>query len=192
MPRKKKYNREEVTEKAMQVFWNNGYKATSMRALEEAMGINLYSIYAEFDSKEGVFLETLKRYQQLNKNVILKQLIDSQGDLEDIRQFFYGFVNSVKTGKTPNGCLFANTAMEFGETDEKIMQQLHIFFKLIKKAYVDLLEKAKQKGDLSPSADIHKYANYLITCTEGLSLTAKVLEEQQLSDFIETSLSVLK
>ena len=80
MPRKKEYDREEVTEKAMQVFWNNGYKATSMRTLEEEMGINLYSIYAGFEHKEGLFLETLKRYEQLNKTLILRPLIESEGD----------------------------------------------------------------------------------------------------------------
>jgi TetR/AcrR family transcriptional repressor of nem operon len=192
MPRKKKYIREDVTEKAMSVFWNNGYKATSMRMLEKEMGINLYSIYADFNSKEGIFLETLKRYRQLNKEVILKPLIDSDGDLEDIRKFFYGFVQSVKSGKTPNGCLFANTAMEIGNTDAKVLEQLNIFFKILKDAYLNLLINAMKNKQISKNADVDRYANFLVGATEGIAVTSKVLDENKLKDYIETTLSVLK
>ncbi len=192
MPRKKQYRKEEVTEKAMKVFWDHGYKATSMRMLEKEMGINLYSIYADFESKEGVFLEVLKRYQKLNQEVILKSLLKSDGDLEDIRRFFYGFVESVKKGKTPNGCLFANTAMELGSADAQVTQQLDLFFRLLREAYLNLLNKAKQKKLLSKKADTDQYANYLVGVTEGVAVIAKVLDEEKIADYIEVSLSVLK
>lgn len=192
MPRKKQYIKEEVTEKAMKVFWDNGYKATSMRMLEKEMGINLYSIYADFESKEGVFIESLKRYLDLNKVVILKKLLESKGDIDDIQQFFYDFVSSVKSGATPNGCLFANTAMEIGNTDQKIMHQLDLFFNLLKDAYVRLLTKAKKKKAISNDANIDRYANYLVGATEAISVIAKVLDEDKIKDYIDTSLSVLK
>jgi len=192
MPRKKQYNKEEVTEKAMGVFWNHGYKATSMRMLEAEMGINLYSIYADFKSKEGVFLESLRRYRQLNKEVILRRLLESDGDLLDIRTFFMEFVHSVKTGKTPNGCLFANTAMEIGATDVRIKEQLDLFFTLLKEAYVNLLTKAKALKQFKTDAPINKYANYLVGITEGISVIAKVLEEDKLTDYIDTAMEALK
>lgn len=65
MPRKKQYNEQEVIEKAMQLFWRNGYETTSVQMLEKEMGINKFSIYASFGSKDGVF----GKYQMLRKTV---------------------------------------------------------------------------------------------------------------------------
>jgi TetR/AcrR family transcriptional regulator, transcriptional repressor for nem operon len=48
MPRTKSYNENEVLERAMNVFWSNGYEATSVRLLEKEMGINQFSIYSSF------------------------------------------------------------------------------------------------------------------------------------------------
>lgn len=72
MARKKKYNEEEVVEKAMNIFWKNGYKATSMKMLEEEMGINKFSIYASFGSKNGLFIESLKQYKLRVNDTVLK------------------------------------------------------------------------------------------------------------------------
>ena len=64
MARKKQYIEEEVIEKAMHLFWRNGYESTSMQMLEKEMGINKFSIYSSFGSKHGVFLESLKSYNK--------------------------------------------------------------------------------------------------------------------------------
>ena len=175
----------------MKVFWDHGYTATSMRMLEKEMGINLFSIYAGFDSKHGVFLEALQQYQALNKTVILKPLLDSKGNLEDIRAFFHGFASSVKSGNTPNGCLFANTAMEFGQKDEAVEKRLQGFFGLLQQAYILLLQKAATNGQIAKGADIEKYANYLVGCTEGIAVIAKVLDEERINDFIDVTVSAL-
>ena len=60
MARKKAYIEEQVIEKAMNLFWRNGYESTSVRMLENEMGINQFSIYASFGSKQGVFKESIK------------------------------------------------------------------------------------------------------------------------------------
>lgn len=176
----------------MKVFWDQGYTATSMRTLEKEMGINLFSIYAGFDSKHGVFLEALRQYQTLNKTVILRRLLDSQGDLQDIRLFFQEFVESVKSGRTPNGCLFANTAIEFGAKDPKVAKSLQAFFALLQQSYIQVLQKAKDNGQISKNSDIEKYANYLVGCTEGIAVIAKVLDKDRIEDFIDVTVSAIR
>ena len=72
MARAKQYNEQEVIEKAMSLFWRNGYESTSVRMLEKEMGINQFSIYASFGSKHGVFLESLKCYKSKINSVFEK------------------------------------------------------------------------------------------------------------------------
>ena len=64
MPRVKSYNKEEVLQKAMHVFWNHGYGTTSVRLLEKEMGINQFSIYSSFSNKKNLFIEALKKYSE--------------------------------------------------------------------------------------------------------------------------------
>ncbi|MEK9754967.1 MAG: helix-turn-helix domain-containing protein, partial [Rhodospirillaceae bacterium] len=63
MARPREFNREQVLERAMQVFWSKGYAATSMRDLTEAMGLSKSSLYDTFGSKHDLFLESIDFYR---------------------------------------------------------------------------------------------------------------------------------
>lgn len=190
--RKKQYIEEEVIEKAANVFWKQGYGATTVRELENEMGINQFSIYSSFGSKKGVFLKALSHYKSKVKKVFLAELIKSDGDIEDIREFFKGFVFSVKSGNTPNGCLMANTAMDMGAKDPEVKIQLQLYFVMLKDVFVEVLNKAKNKNQLKEDANVESYANYLLGCIQGLAVTAKVLDEEELHDFIDVAILSLK
>ena len=55
MPNPKKYNREDVLDRAIEVFRRLGYSATSTTELVDALGMNRKSLYAEFGSKQELF-----------------------------------------------------------------------------------------------------------------------------------------
>jgi AcrR family transcriptional regulator len=62
MGRPKKFSREGVLEKAIPVFWKNGFAHTSLPDLELATGVNKSGLYSEFESKEDLFLASLQHY----------------------------------------------------------------------------------------------------------------------------------
>ena len=62
MGRPRHFTREEVLEKAIPVFWERGYADTGLHDLEEATGVNKSGLYAEFKSKEDLFLACLRYY----------------------------------------------------------------------------------------------------------------------------------
>ncbi len=79
MPRSKSYDDNIVLERAMNVFWNNGYEATSVRLLEKEMGINQFSIYSSFYSKKKLFIESIRRYRDHEKEknyVVINSIYD--------------------------------------------------------------------------------------------------------------------
>jgi len=55
MARPIEFDREEVLQKAIGVFWQKGYSATSIKNLVEATGLQPGSIYAAFGDKRGLF-----------------------------------------------------------------------------------------------------------------------------------------
>ena len=59
MGRKKSYDREELVAKAMEIFRDHGFASTSTQMLVEGLGVNRYSLYAEFGSKQALFDEAV-------------------------------------------------------------------------------------------------------------------------------------
>ena len=64
MGRPKNFNREQVLEKAMPVFWKHGFSDTSLQELERATGVNKSGLYSEFRDKEDLFVACLRHYLQ--------------------------------------------------------------------------------------------------------------------------------
>jgi AcrR family transcriptional regulator len=60
--RPKVFDREAALDKAMTLFWQHGYEATSLADLVEATGAKAPTLYAEFTNKEGLFRAVLDRY----------------------------------------------------------------------------------------------------------------------------------
>jgi AcrR family transcriptional regulator len=72
MGRPKKFNREGVLEKALPVFWRRGFADASLHELEQATGVNKSGLYAEFEDKEDLFVQSLHYYlENLEKKGLL-------------------------------------------------------------------------------------------------------------------------
>jgi len=62
MPRQPLHDRQRSLGRAVDIFWAQGFHATSLKDLERALDMRPGSIYAAFGSKEGLFNEALDRY----------------------------------------------------------------------------------------------------------------------------------
>ena len=187
MARTKNYIEEEVIEKAMNLFWRNGYETTSTRMLEKEMGINQFSIYSSFGSKQGVFLESIKCYEKKIKD-IKNKLKSSTDCIGGIKQYFYDFIAFSAENGSNNGCMITNAAMELNEqADPLLMNEVVEFTGRIRNAFLENLMLDKTKSEET----LEREANYLIGAMMGLSVATKVFSPKQLSDFVETAFEQL-
>ena len=181
MARKKEYKEDEVIEKAMNLFWRNGYEATSMQMLEKEMGINKFSIYDSFGNKNGVFLESLALYK-LKLSQLINKLKSSEDGIVGLKQYFYDFVEFTKETEFGKGCLVTNTANEMGaDADEKIKEVLSKFTEEVKQVFFEILKKSKLKDQNT----IEQQADFLIISMFGLSSATRIFNRKQLDHYIE-------
>ncbi|WP_350291660.1 TetR/AcrR family transcriptional regulator [uncultured Croceitalea sp.] len=187
MPRKKEYKEEDVIDKAMHLFWLNGYENTSMQMLEKEMGINKFSIYSSFGNKSGVFVESLKLYRKkLNK--IISQLEASTDGVLGIKQYFYNTLDFSKGKDFCKGCLVTNTANEVdNNTDPKILSQIEDFSVYIRQLFLDNLSQDASKG----KETIEEQADYLLIAMIALSSASKICNQAQLNNYIENTFNRL-
>jgi AcrR family transcriptional regulator len=72
MGRPKNFTRDAVLEKAVPVFWRRGFADASLHELEQATGVNKSGLYAEFEDKEDLFVQSLRYYlENLDKKGLL-------------------------------------------------------------------------------------------------------------------------
>lgn len=192
MPRKKAYEIEDVLEKAMHTFWQNGYERTSVRMLEKDMGINQFSIYDSFGNKQELFIEVLKKYKDHVGSTFLKELKESKGKLADIRKFLSDYSSTVREGKNANGCLMVNTSLEVGHKDSLVLRQLELYFDFIRRILRHTLDKAKEIGEVPQDFDTEKHSLFLLGSLQGLSVYAKFQQPEEIETFIDQTMASLK
>ena len=181
MARKKEYIEDEVIDKAMNLFWQNGYENTSMQMLEKEMGINKFSIYASFGNKQGVFIKSLKAYKA-KSNVFFNKFKNASNGVEDIKQFFYDSVSTLYKEENQKGCFVTNTYNEFSESKDTIIkEQMSSFMDILKNL---IIEKLKIEGSKDEET-ILKQANYLLLAKHGLAAAARVNSKKEIEDYIE-------
>jgi AcrR family transcriptional regulator len=181
MARKKKYSETVVLEKAMRLFWRNGYENTSMQMLEKEMGINKFSIYSSFGNKQGLFLESLKTYKS-KISTMFEEFKNSNNGIEDIKTFFYNSVKICSVQGNEKGCLVTNTYNEFSEKEDKIInEQMTSFMTNLKQLFIEKLRINSNKDDET----ILKQANYLLLAKHGLAAASRVNTDREIEDYIE-------
>ena len=187
MARKKQYIESEVIEKAMHLFWQKGYESTSVRMLEKEMGINQFSMYSSFGSKQGVFLESVKCYKSKLQCIVDKLKADPNG-IEGVKEYFYDFIRFSKEKEDAKGCLIVSTISEFGkDLDPIVMSEIVIFTDKLKEIFKEKLAFDKQKN----ARKIAKQANYLMISLKGLAVASKVSSQNDMEDFIEATFEKL-
>jgi len=186
MPRKKSYEDNDVIEKATELFWRNGYQNTSMSLLESTMGINKFSIYASFGSKQGVFIASLQAYRTLHSTAIIKLKQSNQG-LIAIKTFFYDCLDIYHDTDCSKGCLMSNTRAQLNNHKEtKILAEIQSFVDYQRQLFID---KLLEHG-LDQSTAV-KQANYLIITKQSISAASKVHPIEQVHDYIEFTFNAI-
>lgn len=109
MGRTKQFNRNEVLQKALPLFWEKGFANTGLQELEKATGVNKSGLYSEFEGKCEIFLESLKYYLNLqNENSCL---VEKPLGLKNIKTILMRVI-APRDEKQPQGCFMINSFRE--------------------------------------------------------------------------------
>ncbi|MFD0516651.1 TetR/AcrR family transcriptional regulator [Paractinoplanes durhamensis] len=60
------FDAEAALDRAIEVFWRQGYEGASLSDLTEAMGINRPSLYAAYGNKDDLFRLAVARYAEVD------------------------------------------------------------------------------------------------------------------------------
>ncbi|RYZ45953.1 MAG: TetR/AcrR family transcriptional regulator [Myxococcaceae bacterium] len=190
MARTKEFDRDEAVRRAMTVFWEQGYEATSTDDLLRAMGIGRQSMYDTFGDKHGLYLEAVRLYQAEFGANMMERLRSKASPLACIREFLLSIPNGSPRERA-RGCFSVNATTERAHADPEVASLLKS--NVGPEVMTRVVREAQQKGELNPCLDARAAANLLLTTTAGLRVSAKAgLPPEALRDVVDLTLAGLK
>jgi AcrR family transcriptional regulator len=109
--RPRAYDPEKVLDQAAELFWANGFEATSLDDLSVAMGMGRPSIYNAFGDKEALFLKALERYRDTIGSTPLAAMAGKDSVSEAFDAFFQRIVAYTTGDSRHPGCLMGSVAV---------------------------------------------------------------------------------
>ncbi|MBA1143587.1 TetR/AcrR family transcriptional regulator [Mesorhizobium sp. CCANP35] len=175
----------------MRVFWRNGYEATSMSDLVDALGINRASLYAAFGDKEALFLRVLDRYRQDFTERPVAALNEFEDPREAVGAFLYRTVDHLTDDRLPRGCLFANAILESPGGSERICQAVANGVAGLEDAIYHVLLRSSGTDKIPVGTDCRALARFFVGVAQGMALMAKVSPDKSLVlDIASTSMAI--
>ena len=180
MPSPKGYVREELLDRAIELFRRQGYSATSTAELVDELGVNRKSMYSEFGSKQELFEAALERYSEIHLSRVLAPIEDPAANAESIRAAFRTYASAIDTPFNGLGCLMANTAVERAALDPGSARFVDTYLGRLEAGFRRALENARSDGDVSGDADLDDLAAFFAMSVVGVSalIRAKAPGEQ--------------
>jgi len=190
MARSKEFEESAVLDKAMKLFWEQGYEKTSLTDLVEHMGIHRRSLYDTFGDKHTLFLKAMDRFRTKIKTELAGVVKRSETAVEALQLIFsymiYGNEDS------PSGCLMVNSAVELAMRDADVDYKATESFTLAERLFKDIILWGQENGELTSDYDAGELAEHLNAIGVGLRVMARTsIPKEHLQRTVDISIRLL-
>jgi AcrR family transcriptional regulator len=158
-------------EKALVLFWERGYEATSMAALTEATGVGAPSLYAAFGSKRELFAEVVQEYSRTHHAFMAKALLEEPTLRAGVERMLREAAEVYTRQGQPRGCLVISAAVNCSSTEVQLALREQRARDL--QALERLLQAAIGNGELPSGTDAHALAQFISVVMQGMAAQAR-------------------
>jgi len=189
MARPREFEQSEVLRRAMFLFWEKGYEATTLADLLEATGLSKSSLYDTFGDKRRLFLAALDLYRAEQAERLRATLNDGRPARESIAGFFT--IHALHPERR-YGCMSCNEAVELAPRDEEIQRLVNADFEGVVDAFAAAIIRGQADGSVTSREDPRKLASFLAVGLQGLNVMARAgADVGRLGESITVMLSTL-
>ena len=140
--------------KALDLFRKDGFAATSLDDLSAATGMNRPSLYGAFGDKRELFIKSYRRYRDDARAAMADIFRDELPIRQRLGRIYAVALDIYLSGEAgPRGCFTLMTAASEAVADPDIRAMVQEGLTGMDKAFAACFRRAKEKGELSDSAD---------------------------------------
>ncbi|AZI26314.1 MULTISPECIES: TetR/AcrR family transcriptional regulator [Pedobacter] len=193
MARTKVFNEAEVLDRAMNLFWEKGYHATSAQDLVDGLGISRSSLYDTYGDKHSLFVMALKRYREERIDPVI-QGVNSADDIEAYIRFIFEAVKEDALSESRSrGCFMVNSAVELGTVDRDVAAIANDIMKDTEDMITKAIEKGQQRGVFTKTHSASSLSRFIFNSLNGLRVTMKFdASKKMFEDIVNVCLASLK
>lgn len=196
MARPQQFERDDVLDKALSVFWKKGFESTSVQDLVDVTGLNRGSIYLAFGDKAELFAEVMEHY---TINAPTKPLAEALNDSDSstnmrtvIVSFFNALVKRARADQDQKGCLLTNTSAGFYGCNDAMTEWVRDAFSRLEDVLCALVKRGQDQGDITCTDKPRAIARSLVASGQGLNVMARSgATPQALKDIAAQAVRVL-
>jgi TetR/AcrR family transcriptional repressor of nem operon len=119
MARPIEFDRPQAVNRALALFWRQGYQATTLAELLQTMGIGRSSFYAAFTDKRTFFIECLDLWAARTLD-LLRRARTERPPIDALQDFFERSFVGARGAKAHWGCMLVNTVLEMAGVDDEL------------------------------------------------------------------------
>jgi TetR/AcrR family transcriptional repressor of nem operon len=186
------FDEKEVIDKAIALFWTQGYEASSTDGLLAAMGIGKGSFYHAFPGgKQELFEKAMEQFNNKGISRLRKDLLAGAAPIARIRAFFLEIADGSKA-EHERGCFFGNTIAELSVINTPLKNKAVKLLRQLEQLFYEALQSAQEQGALPAKEDPAVLARYLLNLWNGLNITRRMYPDAALlKPLIEMQLKIL-
>jgi AcrR family transcriptional regulator len=178
MARPKEFDQEKALRKAIRLFSQQGFAATSTDDLMRVMGVGRQSMYDTFGDKRALFLKALELYVTESVHSINAELQKPGPALSAVRNALAIFAERPDLSSA-EGCMGLNAISEFGRRDADVTRITRNAGRVQRQALMHVLIRAKTQGELDSDEDLDGLADFFESTLAGIRMAAKAGKSRQ-------------
>lgn len=187
--RPRKHDRDETLDKALRLFWQRGYHATSMNDLVEATGVAKPGLYADFGDKDHLFLTAIERYLEAYGSQMGANLEDEPDARAAIEEFLMRAVDMVKSKGRPVGCFMVNSVSECATLNKDVARRIRALRSEGRKRVRARLVRAQDEGQVTADYDIDDLTEFIYGQTVAIANMARTgTDKATLQRFVRSAM----
>lgn len=179
MARPSEFDKENVLEEAMRLFWQKGYPGASAQDVTEATGLSRSSLYNAFEDKRTLFIACLRHYISHQSKGLMDALSSLPQEPESIKKLLYHVVeDAMAQEKHPIGCLVVNTVAELGSSDPAIAEILLANVEEVTSGFYHFIQAMQDNGSSKSQVPALQLATLLFHEMTAIRLASKILKDR--------------
>jgi len=187
MKRARPYDRDKALDAALNLFWEKGYHATSLKDLEEALSMKPGSIYAAFKSKEALYLAALERYYLSGREALRAQMDSAPSVLAGLADHLRGYGRGDRSASQRRACMIVKTMLGTTSEDAAIAQRAREYYDGMRAEFARYFRKAQEAGELPANANPDRLAQRFQANVTALRVEAhRGADLEELANLAET------
>jgi len=193
VPDVKHFDADLALARAMDLFWRQGYEATSVQDLVEELGLSRSSLYATFGDKDTLFQSALQHYCRAEAGPRHDLLHGPGPVLGAVRALLEGIAAAPSVHPDRRGCLVVNAAMERVPADPATAEAVAAQLKRFEEALTGALRRGQERGELDRGQDARALARFLVAVVQGMRVVGKAgADPAVLDDVVAVALGAIR